>query len=264
MRLYWEVARATARRMATYRGAAFAGLVTNTVFGFILSYVLLAVYRERASVDGFDATDAVTFTFVAQGLLMVVGIFGTDMEMAERIRTGEVAMDLSRPYDFQGWWAAVAYGKSFFYAWARGVPPFLVGALAFDLRLPPHPGTWAAFAVSVVLAVGLTFAWVFVLHMSAFWILEVRGPVQIGSLVALFMSGNFVPLFLFPAGLERVARALPFASMLQLPAEVFLGHHRGAGLAPVLATQAAWLVAMVAVGRLVLSRAVRRVVVQGG
>ena len=58
MRLYWEVARTTARRLATYRAATFAGVVTNTVFGFILSYVLLAVFRERPDIDGFDAVDA--------------------------------------------------------------------------------------------------------------------------------------------------------------------------------------------------------------
>ena len=31
--------------MSTYRGATFAGVFTNTVFGFILAYVLLAVFR---------------------------------------------------------------------------------------------------------------------------------------------------------------------------------------------------------------------------
>ena len=106
MRLYWEVTRTTARRMATYRGATFAGIVTNSVFGFIQAYVLLAVWEARPSIGGFDAADAVTFTFVVQGMLMVVGVFGGDHEQAERIHSGEVAVDLSRPYDYQAWWAA--------------------------------------------------------------------------------------------------------------------------------------------------------------
>lgn len=262
--MYWAVARATARRMATYRGATFAGVVTNTAFGFILSYVLLAVFRERGVVDGFDATDAVTFTFVAQGLLMPVGMFGTDREMAERVLTGEVAMDLARPYDYQGWWAAVAYGKAWFYVWARGIPPFLAGALVLHLRLPDEPWVWAAFPVSVALAVGVAFAWGFLLQLSAFWIVDVRGPSQIGWFCAQFMAGMLVPVFLFPSGLEVLARALPFVAMLQLPAEVFLGRHEGAGLLGVYAFQVAWLVALALAGRLVLARAVRRVVVHGG
>ncbi len=87
MRVYAEVTRQTFRRMTAYRSATAAGVFTNTVFGFLLAYVLLAVYRERAHVGGFDAVDAVTFTFVAQALLMAVGMFG-DSEMADRIRPG--------------------------------------------------------------------------------------------------------------------------------------------------------------------------------
>jgi ABC-2 type transport system permease protein len=264
VRLYWEVARATARRMTTYRGATFAGIFTNTVFGLILSYVLLAVFRERSTVGSFDAVDAVTFTFVVQGLLMVVGIFGNDREMASRILTGEVALDLCRPYDYQGWWAAVAYGKASFYVWARGIVPFAVGALVFHLRLPTEPWIWPAFALSVLLAVGLAFAWGFLLQLSAFWIVDVRGPSQIGWFLAQFLAGMLVPLVLFPDGLERWVRALPFPGMLQLPAEVFLGKHTGVDLVLTYTTQLAWLVVLLAAGRLVLARAVRRVVVHGG
>jgi ABC-2 type transport system permease protein len=262
-RLYLEVARATTRRLTTYRGATIAGIFTNTIFGFILAYVLLAVFRERPDIGGFDAVDAVTFTFVTQGLLMPIGIFGT-VDMAERIRTGEVAVDLSRPYDFQLWWAAVAYGKAAFYLVARGVPPFLLGALVLELRLPAQAWIWPAFLVSVVLAVGVAFAWGFLLQLCAFWIMDVRGPNQIGWIVAQFLAGTYLPVVLFPGWLADVARVLPFASMIQLPVEVFLGKHGGIDLAGVWALQLAWLAALLLGGRSVLARAERRVVVQGG
>jgi ABC-2 type transport system permease protein len=45
---------------------------------------------------------------------------------------------------------------------------------------------------------------------------------------------------------------------------VFLGRHVGWDLLGVYALQAAWLVALALAGRLVLVRAVRKVVVQGG
>jgi ABC-2 type transport system permease protein len=264
VRLYWEVTRTTARRMATYRGATFAGIVTNSVFGFIQAYVLLAVWEAKPSIGGFDAVDAVTFTFVVQGLLMTVGMFGGDQEMSERIHSGEVAVDLCRPYDYQAWWAGVAYGKASFYAWARGIPPFVVGALVFDMRLPPEPWMWPAFVVGVVLAVGVGFGWQFLLQTCAFWLVDVRGLNQLGWITALTLSGTVVPLVLFPAGVESVLRALPFASMMQLPVEVFLGKHTGLDLVAVYLVQAAWLVALGLAGRLLLARAERKVVVHGG
>ena len=114
MRLYVEVARRTYARVSTYRSATLAGVFTNTVFGFLLAYILLAVYRDRTDVGGFDAIDAVTFTFVAQGMLMVLGMFN-DTEIADRISTGDVVVDLQRPYDHQAWWAGVSYGKAAYY-----------------------------------------------------------------------------------------------------------------------------------------------------
>jgi ABC-2 type transport system permease protein len=263
MRLYIEVARATRRRMSTYRGATFAGVFTNTVFGFILAYVLLAVFRARPMIGAFDAVDAVTFTFVTQGMLMVVGIFG-DQEQSERVRTGEVAMDLTRPYDYQAWWAAVAYGKAAFYAVFRGVPPFLVGALVFHVRVPQEPATWLAFLASVAAAVGVAFAYGFLVELSAFWLVEIRGLRQFAWLTAQFLSGTFVPLVLLPDAIEPLARALPFAAMIQLPVEVFLDQHRGSGLIAVYAHQAVWAAALLVTGRLLLRRAVRKLEVQGG
>lgn len=260
--LYLAVLRATTRRMTTYRGATLAGVVTNSVFGFILSYVMLAVFRDRPEVGGFDATDAVTFVWVTQGLIMVVGMFG-HTEMAERVRTGDIALDLSRPYDLQAWWAAVYYGKAAFYIWSRGVPPFLVGAVFLGVRLP-EATVWPAFAVAVLLGVGVGFAWNFLLQLAGFWILEVRGPVMLGSFLAIFLSGMTVPLVLFPEALVPWLRVQPFASLIQLPVEVFLGKHAGWGLAGIYLVQAFWLVVLVAAGRAVLARATRVVVVQGG
>ena len=262
MRLYVEVARQTARRLTTYRGATFAGVVTNTVFGFIMAYVLLAVFRERPEIGGFDATDAVTFTFVSQALLMVVGMFG-NIEMAERVRTGEVTMDLCRPYDHQLWWGAVTYGKAAFYLLFRGLPPFVAGALVLHVRLPGAADA-LAFVVSVVIAIAVAFAWGYLLQLSAFWIVDVRGPNQVGWFVAQLLSGSLVPIVLFPQWLETTARVLPFASMLQLPIEVFLGKHDGGDLAAVWFVQVWWAMALGLLGRLVLARAVRKVVLHGG
>jgi ABC-2 type transport system permease protein len=262
MRLYVEVARATYARISTYRSATVAGVFTNTVFGFLLAYILLAVYSQRAEVGGFDAVDAVTFTFVAQGLLMVLGMFN-DTEMADRISTGDVIVDHQRPYDHQAWWAGVSYGKAAYYVIFRGIPPFVAGALVFDLRLP-SPFDAVAFIVSVALAVGVAFGWRYLLQLTAFWLLDVRGANQLGWLAAQFLSDAFLPIVFFPLWLETVCRALPVASMLQLPVGVWLGQNDGVELLGVFALQAAWAVALVVAGRRVMGRAVRRVVVQGG
>jgi ABC-2 type transport system permease protein len=244
--------------------ATVAGLFTNTVFGFLLASVLLAVYGERAggTIGGFDATDAVTFTFVAQGYWGV--LFDGWHEMGQRIRTGDVVIDLYRPVDFQAWWFASDAGRMAFQALTRGAGPFLVGSLAFDLRLSPSRWHWVAFLAALGLAAVLSFAIRFLVSLSTFWLLDARGPTQIVSLVWLFLSGLLLPLPLLPGWVESVARASPFAAVVQLPIEVVLGKHAGPDLAAVFATQAAWAVVLLAAGRATFAAAARKVVVQGG
>ena len=249
--------------MATYRAATAAGVFANTVFGIILASVMVAVFDQRPEIGGFDVTDAVTFTFVGQGMLMVVGIFGS-FDQSDEIASGDVAVELSRPYDYQAWWGAVWLGKAGYYAIFRGVPPFLAGGLLFELRVPTSPSTWAAFAVSVLLASLVAYAFGFIISCIAFWIVDVRGPSQLLWFSAQWLGGVFVPIVLFPEAWVPVARALPFASMFQLPIEVFLEVPDGAGLARTWALQLGWFVALVAVGRLVLAAGSRKLVVQGG
>ena len=263
MRLYWEVARRAFRRYATYRGANLAGLFTNTVFGFIRAYVLIALYQHRDNVGGFDVTDAVTFCFVSQGFLMLTEAFGTD-EIAERIRTGDIVTDLYRPVDFQLWSLAQDYGRAAFHLLTRGIPPILAGALVFDLRIATDPTVLAAAAAAVVLAVTVSFGIRFITNLTAFWLIDIRGLRQMVTLVQLFFAGLAVPINFFPGWLETTARVLPFAAILQVPIEIILGKHRGGDLAMALASQVVWAVALYLIAAAVVRAATRKVVIQGG
>ena len=78
MRLWFEVARRSFRRWSTYRMATAAGVVTNTVFGYLRAYILLAVVAASGGGElrGWDATTYVTYAFITQALLAGIAAFG--------------------------------------------------------------------------------------------------------------------------------------------------------------------------------------------
>ncbi|WP_405799017.1 ABC transporter permease [Streptomyces sp. NBC_01506] len=266
MRLYAVVAAGGFRRYATYRIATAAGVFTNTVFGFIMAYTYTALWDQRPQLGGYDLSQALTYVWLGQALLMTCAMMGGgfENELMERIRTGDVAIDLYRPVDLQLWWMASDLGRAAFHLMGRGIVPMALGALAFDLALPGDPLIWLAFLFSVFLGVVVSFALRFLVALSAFWLLDGAGVGQIAFLMGLFFSGMLLPLTLFPGLLGEVARALPWSSLLQVPADVFLGRHTGWGLLGAFAFQAGWALALLALGRLLQSVATRRVVVQGG
>lgn len=266
LRLYAAVAAGGFRRYATYRTATAAGVFTNTVFGLILAYTYLALWSQRPGLGGYDQAQAVTYVWIGQALLTVtsVGATGFEEELIERIRTGDVAIDLYRPADLQWWWLSADAGRAVFQLLGRGAIPMVFGAFVFDLALPGGPLPWLAFLLAVALGVVVSFAIRYLVALSAFWLMDGAGVMQLAWLSGMFFSGMLLPLNVFPGVLGEIARALPWSALLQVPADALLGTYTGLGLLKIYVFQAAWAVALLGVGRLVQGAATRRVVVQGG
>ncbi|MDQ2791559.1 MAG: ABC-2 family transporter protein [Actinomycetota bacterium] len=247
-------------RYATYRQAVVAGLVTNTVFGFLRTAIVLTVFAGSARVAGYDPASAITFVWVGQGLLAVVMIFG-DGELAARVRTGQISADLLRPVDVQAALLAEDLGRAGFAMLTRFAVPVVIGGLAFKLALPTSPGRCLVFAAGVVLAVVVSFGLRFLLNLTAFWLLDSRGVLSIYAVVAPTLAGLLIPVPYFPRWAASVLSATPFPAMVQTPTDLLLGRGDASWL---LAGQLLWAVLLLGAGRLVLARAVRRLVVQGG
>ncbi|GED86768.1 ABC transporter permease [Streptomyces sp. 6-11-2] len=238
-------------------------MFTNTAFGLILVYTYLALWDVRPHLGGYDQAQAVTYVWLGQAFLaaLAIGGGGVEDELMERIRTGDIAVDLYRPADLQLWWLSADAGRAMFQLLGRGVLPFVFGALFFPVALPSDPLVWAAFLGAVPLALLVGFGIRFLVALSAFWLLDGAGVAQMAWLAGYFCSGMLLPLNVFPGALGEVVRALPWSSLLQAPADILLGHADPLGT---YVFQGAWAVALLAAGRLVQSAATRRVVVQGG
>ncbi|MFE9246899.1 ABC transporter permease [Nocardiopsis sp. NPDC006938] len=266
MRVHCAVYARGLRRYSTYRAATAAGVLTNAVFGAINAMVLLALFEARPEINGYDATDAVTQVFVAQALLAPLAIMGPALDLSERIRTGAVGVDLLRPVPLLGWYLAQDLGRSTYDLVFRGVPTFVFGALLFTLALPGDPLRWLLTLGSFGLAVVVSFALRYLYSVAGFWLMDTRGVWAVMGPAGPVLAGALLPLTLFPTPVADVLRLLPWAAMVQIPAEVFLGKDTlpGGSVLGGLALQAAWAAALLALAAWLTGRATHRVVVQGG
>lgn len=263
LRLDLEHAKRGYRRYEVYPAATIAGVFVNTIFGFLRAYVLLAMYAQRTVVGGYDATAAITYTWLTQALIMTVFIWGW-RELAFRIRTGDIATDLVRPVHPLRAGLAFDLGRAAYHALFRGIPPFLVGALVFPLVLPGSPLVWLAFLGSVALAVTISFAIRWLYNASAFWLLDDRGVMIIAGTATSLFSGFIIPVTFFPDWLATIAYLTPFPSVIQIPVDIFVGRVAGPDVIAALAVQAGWAAALLLAARGVFALGVRRLVVQGG
>lgn len=262
-RVYLRVARLAFAQLSTYRAAMAGGIAANTAIAFLQASVFLAVFSARGEIRGLDAAGAVTFAFVTWALDAPIAMF-MPLDLATRVRRGDVAVDLYRPFDVQLYWLANEAGRSAYATLTRLAPPLVIASLFFDLRVPTTPTVFAGFAASVVAAFAVSYAFRFLVALSGFWLLDGRGVQGMTGFLVVALSGFGFPLQLYPDWLGTVARALPFASLAQIPAEMFLGMHTGLAAVTIVVRQLLWAVGLAVAGRVVLARATRQLVVQGG
>jgi ABC-2 type transport system permease protein len=244
--------------------ASAAGALTNTVFGVVkASIVLAAIGSAGGVVAGYDAQQGATYSWLCQALVATVGLFGW-RELADRIRTGDVAVDLARPLDLQLSGLAGDLGRGLFMLLPRGLPPLLVGFAFFGVALPKAVLPYVLAAVSIPLAVAISYACRFAVNLVAFWLLDVRGALTLYVVASNVLSGLIVPVAWFPGWMGALAAATPFPSMLQAPVDVLSGRLLGWAAVATVAVQVGWLAVTLLLGRVLLARATRKLVVQGG
>jgi ABC-2 type transport system permease protein len=264
--LYLAVAVRAFRRYSTYTAATLAGIFTNSVFGAIFSFTYMAIWAQNPTAGGYDVVDAVTYVWLGQAMIMTVAVWngGATDDLAERIKTGDVAIDLYRPVSLLAWYLATDLGRAAYHLLTRGLAPMVLGSLLFTVRFPSSAGQGALFLLSVLLGVVVSFGVRMLVSASAFWLLDDSGLKQLNAVCAVFFSGLVVPLVLFPGWTADVAMALPWATYLQLPADIWLGQRTGAQAWSALALQATWAAGLLLLAGAVLRAADRKLVVQGG
>jgi ABC-2 type transport system permease protein len=263
-RIYARLAATEFRRYSTYRMAVLAGVFTNSVFGFIRISVLgAAITAAGTSIAGYSVKEASTYVWLGQAYIAPLAIMG-GMELADRVKNGDIAVDLARPVDLQASWWARDVGRAAFALLSRGLLPLVIGGVTVGLQLPT---TWTAYplgVLSLLIAVSISFTLRFIVNLTAFWVLDIRGFLSLYFVAIGLLSGFLVPVHFFPPWLATIAYATPAPSLLQLPIDVMSGRVVGGAALTTLAIQAAWLAGMVALARLVQRAAARRLVVQGG
>lgn len=270
-RPYAAVLSARLRTLLQYRAAALAGFITQLFWGFLKIMVLEAFYRARPEAQPMSFAAVAAYVWLGQALL---GMFpwNVDRDVDSMVRTGTVAYDLLRPIDAYAHWYARALAWRVASPALRAPPLVLVSAVLLPLAglggwaLGPPP-SWAAAAAwlaSQAVALALSAAITTALNISLVWTISGQGVRMIVPHLVTVLSGMIVPLPILPEGLQRLLHALPFAYLIDVPYRLFTGDIP-AGAAPgFVAAGLAWTAAIVAAGRLLMARAARRLVIQGG
>lgn len=264
MRLYFELAKKSFQRQVAYRTATLAGLITNMFFGVLRASILIAVFNAQVrTVPDYTVRDAITYTGLTQAFIGAVALWGW-YDMIKSIKSGEVASDLARPYDYYNFWLAQDLGRSLFQLFTRGALGMLIFIVCFGASVPTSLEQWSLLALSTFLALLLSFSWRFLASAIGFWTTDAVGWMRIASFGILLPTGFMIPLAFMPVWLQTLCYLTPFPGMINTPVDIYLGRAEGGRAVLLIALQVFWLIVLVVVGRLVAYAGRRKLTIQGG
>lgn len=270
MRPYLAIISARFRTLLQYRAAALAGAGTQALFGLVRLMVLEAFYRSTTAAQPLSFAQAVGYIWLGQ-ITFTLQPYNLDRDVRALVRTGTVAYELVRPVDLYGFWYARAVGWRTAPMLLRALPMLvlaiglpLVGLDEWALPPPASATAGALWLLSVAGALAVSAAITTLMSISLLWTISGEGvAILLASVVSLF-SGMVIPLPLFPDWAQPLLHALPFAGLMDLPARIYTGNIPAAQAGWALGHQTVWTIVLVSLGRWLLGRSARRIVVQGG
>lgn len=265
---YSGITRIQARAQLVYRGNFILGLVGLLLQIYLLKMVWTAVFPASGSMAGASGRSITLATQIAYATLagLQYWLFNPAMSslIPDRIRQGTVIVDLVRPVPFTTQVLFSQFGTTL------AMAPFAVFALPFavlvgGMETPDSARAAWVYAVSLALAYLVNVLLSMIVVMGAFWVTEIGGIYFIFRMVSQLLSGALVPLWFMPDWLIEIVRFLPFHATTYTPISLYLGQAGETGdMAAAVGVQVFWIATLWIALRVVWSRALRRVVVQGG
>ena len=249
-----------------YRIVVFSHLFTGFLWGLMLVLAYSAFYRADPAAFPMTLSQTVSYMWLQQVFLILFAVVFSDEEVESSIESGFIAYDLVRPADlYLRWFFRACAGRTAVTAFRL---PLLIVAfflpVPFNMSFPPNLFQLAMFLPSMVLALGVTAAFTMIMYVSMFYTTSYRGVRVLLIALTAFFTGAVIPFPFFPAPIRSILEMLPFAAMQNMPLRIYSGDIAGMDALKGIAFQVFWLVVLVVIGRFTMSRALKKVIVQGG
>jgi ABC-2 type transport system permease protein len=263
MKKYLAVLRSRFQTLLQYRAAALAGIGTQLFFGLVRMMIYDGFFHSSTQSQPMTSEQTVTYIWLGQALLLLA-LFDVDKEVAALIRSGNVAYELTKPADLYAMWFARAFSGRAAPLLMRSTPIFVIAGLFFGLRAPASFTAGFLFVISAFVALLLSASMVVLITTTLLWTISGQGISRLAPVLIFFFSGIVIPLPFFPDRIQRFVDFLPSRGLIDTPLRIYVGHLGPDAALVAMAHQFVWVLVLLLIGRWVLIRGLRKLVIQGG
>jgi ABC-2 type transport system permease protein len=267
MKAYYSLFKMRLLKGLQYRVAAIAGVSTQFFWGFMYVMIYEAFYKSSTVVQPISFRELIQVLWLQQGFLVFIMLWFRDNELINLITSGNIAYELCRPTNLYSFWYAKLIAQRLSGALLRCFPILIVAFLLpypYNFSLPPSFTAFILFAITLTLGLILIVAISMIMYISIFYTMSGIGSLLIFGVFGEFLSGLIIPVPLMPEALKKLVYILPFRYSSDLPFRVYAGNIGTKEALLSIGVQFLWICLIVVLGRLWMSKSLKRIIVQGG
>ncbi len=274
LKLYLPFSKAGVKIELAYKAQIVMWIIISLVETVFVVFLYGAIYRNspdgmNSVINGFTFYEMVLYMITSFFFTFIMGSGDTSYDIATDIREGTIANTLTKPVSYRLRHLFTYFGVfvldylviivPFFtlvYGIFIGAGFYETGAVEFIINL-------ALFLLFSILAAFMNNAISYFIGLMVFYTDHLFGLNMARNAIQGFLGGQMVPLA-YMGALGRVFSFTPFAFMNSVPVLVIMGKVEHLQALVYILIALAWILIIELANKLIFSRALRKLSVQGG
>ena len=230
MSKYFSILRINWVHALEYRGNALIGLFA-ILSGLFIEYQIWALIFESnnqspismsGSSEDFSFNRLIVFIFLSIIVGQLKSSWMTSSQMILEIRQGLINKYLIRPisYFWYNFMMFIGVNSLYYIVYMLLIVMFV---LLFPNMIFTTFSSITGFIVCLMLSIYLSYCIYFIMACFAFWFGEVRSIVTAYNLGMLMISGQYIPIRLFPENVLSIIQWTPIPFLVDLPVSIATG-----------------------------------------
>lgn len=246
-----------------HRRATLLNIVVNLIWVAVLYYLWKSVFEATPQLGTFDWQRMRTYVLVSYAVNSLLSRT-TEIRMVDSVRTGSVAIELTRPVSHLASQLAQASGAAVVEGFFSSSLSLLLGILFLHIAPPASQGLTIFLIISIGLGFLIKFLITYLTTLLCFWTLNAMGLRWARAAITNILSGALFPLELYPNWIQPVLHASPFQAIIHIPLTIYFGNVSLTTLVQLLAIQFFWIVVLWLLAYLLWIPSLKALQIQGG
>ena len=266
MSVFKSTLKLNVKKVVQYRSAAISGTLTQLFFGFM--YIALFTAFLDGGDSDFTVPQMASYIWLGQIFFVMFGYFDLcKQEISRKIVNGDIAYELIRPINLYDNWFQIAYTKPLGNLIVRSLPVAIIALClpaGIGLMLPSSLLNFLMFIASVLISSLLTASISMISYIISLYTLSSAGVFAFMVAIGNLLCGAIIPIPMLPKPVAFIFNFFPFRYVSDLPFRLYIGNISGSEALIQIAIQIAWTIGLIVIGKLIMNRKLKKLVVQGG